>query len=70
MVVDKTDKQLRYYIQIGIFSLFFVKCGLLSKLDVCLSMHHLISLGCWWFVVRSRALHTICSNNTSIVSSP
>jgi len=31
MVVDKTDEQLRYYIQIVISSLCFVKCGLLSK---------------------------------------
>ena len=31
MVVDKTDEQLRCWIQIVIFSLCFIKCGLLSK---------------------------------------
>jgi len=44
MVVDETDEQLKYYIQIVISSLCFVKCGLLSKFYVCLSVHHCISV--------------------------
>jgi len=44
MVVEETDEQLRYYTQIVISSLCFVKCGLLSKIDVCLSVHSCISV--------------------------